>query len=70
MRRHLAVGVAGGGNLELGAHHQRVLELAGGGHARGRYGAAMGRDEVHQAKTQALDARVRGDLEGAVHGGG
>jgi hypothetical protein len=61
VRRHLAFGVAGGGDLELGAHHQRVLELALHAHRRLRDRAAVRRDEVHQPERQRLDARVGGD---------
>ncbi len=36
MRRHLAVRVRGRGDVELGAHHQRMRELPGSAHALGR----------------------------------
>jgi hypothetical protein len=55
------VGVAGGGDLELGAHDQRVVELAGRAHARLRDRAAVRGDEVHQAEGQRLDAWVGRD---------
>src|SRR5438105_7798656 len=45
VRRRLAVGMAGGGDLELGAQHQRVGELACGAHAGGRDRTAVRRDE-------------------------
>jgi hypothetical protein len=59
VRRHFALGVAGGGDLQLGAHDQRVLELALHAHRALRDGAAVRRDEVHQPEAQRLDARVR-----------
>ena len=57
------MGVAGGGDLQLGPYHQRVVELAVGAHGTPRDGAAVRRHEVHQPEAQALDARVRGDGE-------
>ena len=63
VRRGLGMGMAGRGDLELGAHDQRVLELAPGAHRTERNRAAVRRDKVHQAERQRLDARMRGDLE-------
>jgi hypothetical protein len=57
-------------DLQLGAHHQRVRELALHAHAVRRDGAAVRGDEVHQAEAEGLHARMRGDVEGAVHRGG
>ena len=63
VRRRLAVGVGGGRHLQLGAQHQRVLELALGRHGRRGNRAAVGRDEVHQPETQAFHLYQRGDVE-------
>ena len=46
--------MAGGGDLQLGAHHQRVAELPGRAHGRLRDGATVGTDEVHQPEAEAL----------------
>ena len=59
--------MTGTGNLEFGAHHQRVGELPCHPHATGRDGARVSRDEVHETKTDGLHARVCGDVERAVH---
>ncbi len=66
MRRHLGPGVAGGSDLQLGAHHQRMVELADGAHGAERDGAAVRRDEVHEPEGQRLDPRVRRDGKGFV----
>nr|GEU28369.1 hypothetical protein [Tanacetum cinerariifolium] len=66
MRRHLAVRVAGGGNFQLGAHDQRVRELARRAHGGRRNGAVVARDEIHDAERQALDLGQGGDVPGVA----
>ena len=61
VRRRLGVAVARGGDRQLGAHDQRMGELALGAHRLGRDRAAMRGDEVHQAERERLDARMGGD---------
>jgi hypothetical protein len=57
--------VAGCRDLELGAHYQRVRELASRRHAVRWNRAAMGGDKIHQPEAQRLHARVRRDVERA-----
>ncbi len=64
------MGMAGGGNLQLGPQHQGVLELALHAHGAGRNGTAMGRDKIHQPKADALHARVGGDGKSVLHRSG
>ena len=63
MRGHLAVGMTGCCNLQLGTHHQRVGELPLRCHGVGRNGAAVGGDKVHQPKADALHPGVGCDLK-------
>ncbi len=60
VRRRLRVAVAGRGDRQLGAHHQRMRELALGAHRRLRDRAAVRRDEVHQPERQRFQPRMRG----------
>ena len=70
--------MAGRSDLQLGADHERVRKLADaqglgrgvGVHGAGRNRAAVGRDKVHQAKTQRQDTRVRGNGKSLVHRAG
>ena len=68
VRRHFAVGVTSAGDFQLGAHHQRVGKLALYSHAIGRNCAGMGRDKVHQTKTDGLHTWMGGNFKCAVHG--
>ena len=68
VRGHDAVGERGGGDVGLGAHDQRVLELARALHRAARDGAVVAGDEVHQAEVERLDAVERGDLPGLAQG--
>ncbi|MNL24883.1 hypothetical protein D3C87_1463350 [compost metagenome] len=63
VRRHLAVAMAGRGDLEHGAADQRVFELARRAHRIARNGAVVGGDEVHQPEAEALHLDQRGDVE-------
>jgi len=69
MRWHLAVCMAGAGDVQLGPQHQRVGELPQRTHAIGRDGAAMGRDEIHESETQRLHPRMGRNVKSTVHGG-
>ncbi len=64
VRRRLAVRVARGGDLELRAAHERVVELAGRAHRVVRNRAVMRGYEIHQAEAQGRDDRQRGDPRG------
>ena len=58
VRWRFAKSVAGHCNLQLGLPYQRVAELAFKLHGCIRYGAAAGRDKVHQAKADGGNAGV------------
>ena len=64
------MGVTSRRNLQLGAHHQRVGELAGRAHGGRRDGAMVAGDKVHEAKADGLHTRVRSNVKGVVHGPG
>ena len=61
------MGMAGAGNFQLGAQHQGMAELPRHTHGRSRDGTAMGGHKVHQAKADALHARVGGNVKRAAH---
>ena len=65
--RHFAVGVAGAGNFQLGAQHQRVTELSARSHGLGANGAVVAGDKVHQTKADRLQPGVRGDVKRMVN---
>jgi hypothetical protein len=56
--------VAGRGDLELGAAHQRVIELAGRAHGAVGNRAVVRGDEVHQAEAERFYTRQGGQIEG------
>ena len=68
VRRCLGVRVARRGDFQLGADHQRVVELPLGRHRPVPDGAAVRRHKVHQPERQRLDARVRGDGKHVAQG--
>ena len=59
--------VAGRCNVELGAQHQRMAELAAAAHGLSGYGAVVTGNKIHQAETQGLHARLTGNLKGVVN---
>src|SRR4051794_13422472 len=50
MRRYLAVRMAGGGDFELCAYHERMRELARRAHGRAGNRAKMRGNEIHDAE--------------------